>query len=89
VVTLGNAWAERPAAELATTLGDETNGDRRWAAAIALARQGETAPAAVKALDDAAKIATPAARLTARVARAFVGRAAELAAFIHLLRTGS
>jgi HEAT repeat protein len=89
VVTLGAAWAEKPAAELARTLADETNADRRWAAAIALARQGETQPAAVKTLDDTAKTGTPAAKLTARVARAFVGRAGELAGFLHLLRTGS
>jgi HEAT repeat protein len=89
VLALGAAWAERSADDLAGALRDETNADRRWAAAIALARQGQNAPAAVKALDSVALAGTPVARLTARVGRAFVARAAELAAFMHLLRNGS
>ncbi|HEY7955818.1 MAG TPA: HEAT repeat domain-containing protein, partial [Polyangia bacterium] len=88
---LGVLWAELPASELQIRLRDETHADRRYAAALALARQGDgpRGAEARKIVDDAAEKGTPAVRLTARVARAFAGRADEMAGFVRLLRDGT
>ncbi|HZS39381.1 MAG TPA: hypothetical protein VFF06_21260, partial [Polyangia bacterium] len=78
-----------PPAELGARLRDEADADRRYAAALALARAADTAPEARKILDDAADKAEPASRLTARVARSFTGRPAQMAAFVRILRNGN
>ena len=78
-----------PPAELAHRLRDEADANVRYAAAFALARAGESSPEGRKILDDAAASADPASRLTARVARAFVGRPADMAAFVRVLRNGN
>jgi len=91
VAGLGMAWADQPTDQLVARLGDETDADVRYAAALALARQadGPRGTAALHALNDVADKGTPAARLTARVARAFVGRADAMIAFLHILRDGA
>ena len=60
------------------------------AAALALARQADGArgSSALQSLNDVADKGAPAARLTARVARAFVGRADAMESFLHILRDG-
>jgi HEAT repeat protein len=90
VTALGVVWATQAPDTLAARLRDETNGDARFAAALALARQadGGKGAEAKHALDEAATSATPAARLTARIARAFIGRADAMAPFVHILRAG-
>lgn len=91
VVSLGRVWAALPAQELASRLRDEADADRRYAAALALARQAQrpTAGDAVKLLAEVGEKGTPAARLTARIAHAFLGRPDDLAAFMRLLRDGN
>jgi HEAT repeat protein len=91
VAGLGVAWAELPTDQLVARIGDETDADVRYAAALALARQAEGphGTAAQQALNRVADSGTPAARLTARVARAFVGRADAMVAFLHILRDGA
>ncbi len=91
VAGLGVAWADLPTEQLVARLGDETDADVRYAAALALARQsdGPQGTAAQQALNRVADSGTPAARLTARVAGAFVGRAAAMVAFLHILRDGA
>ncbi len=90
VAGLGVAWAELPTDQLVTRLEEEADADVRYAAALALARQadGPHGTAAQKALNDVADRGAPAARLSARVARAFVGRADDMVAFLHILRDG-
>jgi HEAT repeat protein len=90
VAALSAAWAERPARELVPSLRDETDAELRFAAAAALARQAETprGAEAQRVLDEAVQGGGPMARLAARIARAFVGRAAELPAFLQHLRGG-
>ena len=90
VAGLGAAWSTLPAGDLTGRLRDETDADRRYAAALALARQadGPKGGAARKLLDEVANSGTPAARLTARVARAFIGRPSDMIPFLHLLRDG-
>jgi HEAT repeat protein len=92
VAALGGAWRERPLAELRARLTDETDADRRYAAALALAARadpprGKGAEAA-QLLDDVAAHGPPLARLAARVARAFAGRPEAMAAFLRTLRDG-
>jgi HEAT repeat protein len=91
VAGLGVAWADLPTEQLVARIGDETDADVRYAAALALARQAEGphGTAAQQALNRVAESGTPAARLTARVARAFVGRADAMVAFLHILRDGA
>ncbi|HXU71428.1 MAG TPA: HEAT repeat domain-containing protein [Polyangia bacterium] len=91
VAGLGVAWSELPTEQLVARVGDETDADVRYAAALALARQadGPHGTAAQQALNKVADSGTPAARLTARVARAFVGRADAMVAFLHILRDGA
>lgn len=91
VAGLGVAWADLPTEQLVARIGDETDADVRYAAALALARQadGPHGTAAQQALNHVADAGTPAARLTARVARAFVGRADAMVAFLHILRDGA
>jgi HEAT repeat protein len=91
VAALGVAWADLPTEQLVSRLGDETDADVRYAAALALARQadGPHGTAAQQALNHVADSGTPAARLTARVARAFIGRADAMVAFLHILRDGA
>ena len=88
---LGVAWADLPTEQLVARLGDETDADVRYAAALALARQAEGSHGteAQQALNRVADSGAPAARLTARVARAFVGRADAMVAFLHILRDGA
>ncbi|HEX4459084.1 MAG TPA: HEAT repeat domain-containing protein, partial [Polyangia bacterium] len=90
VAGLGVAWAELPTDQLVMRLEEEADADVRYAAALALARQadGPHGTAAQKALNDVADKGAPAARLSARVARAFVGRADDMVAFLHILRDG-
>lgn len=91
VAGLGVAWADLPTDQLVSRLGEETDADVRYAAALALARQadGPHGSAAQQALNDAAEKGTPAERLSARVARAFIGRADAMVPFLHILRDGS
>jgi HEAT repeat protein len=91
VAGLGVAWADLPTQKLVEKLSDEADADTRYAAALALARQADGArgSAALSALNDVADKGTPAARLTARMARAFVGRADAMETFLHILRDGS
>jgi HEAT repeat protein len=91
VAGLGVAWADLPTDQLVARVGDETDADVRYAAALALARQAEGphGTAAQQALNRVAESGTPAARLTARVARAFIGRADAMVAFLHILRDGA
>jgi HEAT repeat protein len=90
VAGLGVVWAELPTPKLIEKLSDEADADTRYAAALALARQadGTRGSSALSALNDVADKGAPAARLTARVARAFVGRAEEMESFLHILRDG-
>lgn len=91
VAALGVAWADVPTEQLTSRLSEETDADVRYAAGLALARQadGPHGTAAQQALQRVADSGTPAARLTARVARAFVGRADAMVAFLHILRDGA
>jgi len=88
---LGSVWSALPASELKLRLSDETDADRRFAAALALARQSDGARGeeSKKVLDELANRGTPAVRLTARLARAFVGRADALVGFLRLVRDGA
>jgi HEAT repeat protein len=90
VAGLGGIWVELPTQKLIEKLSDEADADTRYAAALALARQADGARGsrALQALNDVADKGTPAARLTARVARAFVGRADAMESFLHILRDG-
>jgi HEAT repeat protein len=91
VAGLGVVWADAPTDQLVARLGDEADADVRYAAALALARQadGPHGTAALQALNDVADHGGPAARLAARVARAFVGRADDMVGFLHMLRDGA
>jgi HEAT repeat protein len=88
---LGSVWAALPAGELRLRLSDETDADRRIAAALALARQSDGAKGeeSKKVLDEVANNGTPAVRLTARLARAFIGRADALVGFLRLVHDGA
>jgi HEAT repeat protein len=92
VAALGAVWSARPAAELKAALYDETHADLRWAAALALAGRAQPQKGsgldALKLLDESSTKAPPLVQLSARVARAFVGRPEAMAAFLHLLREG-
>jgi HEAT repeat protein len=92
VAALGTVWSARPAAELKAPLYDETRADLRWAAALALAARAQPQKGAgldaLKLLDESSAKAPPLVQLSARVARAFVGRPEAMAAFLHLLREG-
>jgi HEAT repeat protein len=79
-----------PEAALVADLHNPADADVRLAAAFQLAGQasGPAGEPARRALDEAAK-GPPAVRVTARTARAFVGRLDEMARFVRLLRTGS
>ena len=92
VTALGAVWSVRVAADLRVSLFDELHADLRWAAALALAGRAEPQKGsgidALKLLDEAAAKAPPLVQLSARVARAFVGRPEAMAAFLHLLREG-
>jgi HEAT repeat protein len=91
VAGLGVAWVDLPTEQLVSRLNDETDADVRYAAALALARQadGPHGTAAQQALNRVAEQGTPGARLSARVARAFIGRADAMVAFLHILRDGA
>jgi HEAT repeat protein len=92
VAALGGAWRDKPLAELRARLTDETDADRRYAAALALAARadpprGKGAEAA-QLLDDVAAHGAPLASLAARIARAFAGRPDAMVAFLRTLRDG-
>jgi hypothetical protein len=82
------AWSALPASELAIRLADETDADRRWAATLALVRQGaaDTASEAKATLERAAAEGTPAVRLAARAGLRTFARPAQLVTFLHQLR---
>jgi HEAT repeat protein len=90
VAGLGLIWADLPTQQLIEKLSDEADADTRYAAGLALTRQadGPRGSSALHALNDVADKGAPAARLTARVARAFVGRAEAMESFLHILRDG-
>jgi HEAT repeat protein len=92
VTALGSVWSAQPAADLKARLYDASHADLRWAAALALAARAEPQKGkgldAVKLLDEASLRGTPLVQLSARVARAFAGRAEAMAGFVHLLREG-
>jgi hypothetical protein len=87
---LGRALADGPPAALVARLRDEVDGDARFAAALALALRAsrEGGDQARRALDEAAMRGAPTVRLTARIARAFIGRPAALGRFVRMVRTG-
>lgn len=88
VAALGSVLSNSPTAELVAALGDESDGDLRYAAALALARQATTQPAARRALEETAANGTPAVRLSARLGRAFIGRPDAMVPFMRMLREG-
>jgi HEAT repeat protein len=90
VQSLGRVWSALPPSELAIRLKDETDADRRYAAALALVRQAETDKGAEarKVLEDVIKSGGPAARLAAKIGQAFIGHAGDMAAFLRLIRDG-
>jgi HEAT repeat protein len=87
LIGLGRALAGHPVAELAHALKDETDADRRYAAALALCRRGGAEVA--HALDETARSGGDGAKLAATAARAFLGHPDELAGALETLRTGS
>jgi HEAT repeat protein len=89
-MSLGMAWQTRKLDELFAKLAVDDDADVRYAAALAIARRGggnESADVASR-LDTAAKNGTPAVKLAARMARAYVGHAEEMAEFLRVLRDG-
>ncbi|MEO6954408.1 MAG: HEAT repeat domain-containing protein [Polyangia bacterium] len=87
---LGYAWQARPLEELARAMQTDDDADVRWAGAFAMARRGGGAEAAAVSsrLDALMSVGTPAQKLTARVTRAYLGHADEMAELVRVLRDG-
>jgi HEAT repeat protein len=89
-IGLGAAWQARKLEDLFDKLNVDDDADVRYAAALALARRGggPEGSTVVSRLDVAAKTGAPAVRLAARLTRAYIGHADEMAEFLRVLRDG-
>jgi HEAT repeat protein len=90
---LGAAWQSRKLEDLFQRLEIDDDADLRYAAALAIARRGGGAEgqAVLSQLDQTAKSKskTPAVRLAAQLARAYLGHPVEMAEFLRVLRDGT
>jgi HEAT repeat protein len=88
---LGTAWQSRKLEELFERLKIDDDADLRYAAALAIARRGggPEGQVVLGQLDQAAKSKTPAVRLAAQLARAYLGHPVEMAEFLRVLRDGT
>jgi HEAT repeat protein len=90
-IGLGHAWESRPLDELFGKLRTDDDADLRYAAAFAIARKGggNEGPAVAQKLDAASHDGSAATKLAARLARAYLGHADEMAEFVRVLRDGT
>ena len=87
---LGRAWQGKKPEELFERLAIEDDADLRYAAALAIAgRGGADAQAVAQRLDAVAASGSSAVKLAARLARAYLGHAEEMAEFLRVLRDGA
>jgi HEAT repeat protein len=90
-IGLGHAWESRPLDELFAKLATDDDADMRYAAAFAIARKGggPEGPAVAQKLDAKGHDGSAATKLAARLSRAYLGHADEMADFVRVLRDGT